>query len=274
MVQAAEAMLWTAAGDWIAVDASIADGRLTILPDTADGPSLVVPLVEVCAIDEAPDPADGWREVGIDTTSGIHLDLALDPTFVDAMIAALHALQSPEQTVESFAPYEDSSVSPDARILSVKPVLVRRHDVVVLTLIFFLVVAVSMAAYFAYRGAEASDLASHRLQQLTRTRASLASTSATLKEVTADRDSLDARVSELTNEKAQVQDERNAAQELARLGADAAQQMLDCRDRILDAMTSMASSYYISASAELDAATPVCQRANSAVAAFSDAAGS
>jgi len=55
------------------------------------------------------------------------------------MIAALHALQSPEQTVESFAPYEDSSVSPDARILSVKPVLVRRHDVVVLTLIFFLV---------------------------------------------------------------------------------------------------------------------------------------
>lgn len=86
-------------------------------------------------------------------------------------------------------------------------------------------------------------------------------------------DDLDQRVAELSNEKAKVQDERNASQELARLGAVAAQQMLDCRNKLLDVMSLMLDSSYIVVSARMEAIVPVCQEANSAVAAFSDATG-
>ena len=84
---------------------------------------------------------------------------------------------------------------------------------------------------------------------------------------------LTTRVGELGNEKAQVQDERNAAQELSRLGATAAAGMADCRDRLLDIIGYVLDEYYLTASAALDAATPICQAANSAVAAFQAAAG-
>ena len=90
---------------------------------------------------------------------------------------------------------------------------------------------------------------------------------------TAKSQALDLRISELTNEKAQVQDERNVAQEVSRLGGVAASQMLDCRDRLLDAMSSLVggSSYYPNysgMSARLDAAVPICQQANSSIDAF------
>jgi hypothetical protein len=84
---------------------------------------------------------------------------------------------------------------------------------------------------------------------------------------------LTTRVGELGNEKAQVQDERNAAQELSRLGAEAAAGMADCRDRLLDIIGYVLDEFYIVASAALDVATPICQSANSAVAAFQAAAG-
>ncbi len=51
----------------------------------------------------------------------------------------------------------------------------------------------------------------------------------------------------------------------------AAQKMLDCRNRIIDAMSSLLDGYLGSTSAQLDSAVPVCQEANSAVAEFSDA---
>lgn len=84
------------------------------------------------------------------------------------------------------------------------------------------------------------------------------------------------RVSELSNEKAQVQDERNAATELAQLGAQAALKMADCRDQLLDAMGYMTGRtiYAINmATTLLDAAVPVCQSANSLIEDFADAAG-
>ena len=89
----------------------------------------------------------------------------------------------------------------------------------------------------------------------------------------AENEDLTTRVGELGNEKAQVQDERNAAQELSRLGAEAAAGMADCRDRLLDIIGYVLDEFYIVASAALDVATPICQSANSAVAAFQAAAG-
>lgn len=117
------------------------------------------------------------------------------------------------------------------------------------------------------------DLATSRGEQLTETKASLDKATTALSEVTTERDSLKQRVTEVTNEKAQVQDERNASQEVARLGGLAAQQMLDCRDRLLTAMRSLVSGFDVTTSVLLDRAVPVCQAANSAVSAFSDALG-
>ncbi len=108
---------------------------------------------------------------------------------------------------------------------------------------------------------------------LTTSESSLTSTKGLLATETARAQALDLRISELTNEKAQVQDERNVAQEVSRLGGIAASEMLDCRDRLLDAMSSLVggSSYYPNysgMSARLDAAVPICQQANSSIDAF------
>ena len=146
-----------------------------------------------------------------------------------------------------------------------------------------------VAQIFVFRGN-----AQEQAERATRAEKSLASTSATLDKTesslttsesaltstkgllateTAKSQALDLRISELTNEKAQVQDERNVAQEVSRLGGVAASQMLDCRDRLLDAMSSLVggSSYYPNysgMSARLDAAVPICQQANSSIDAF------
>jgi len=108
---------------------------------------------------------------------------------------------------------------------------------------------------------------------LTTSESSLTSTKGLLATETTRAQALDLRISELTNEKAQVQDERNVAQEVSRLGGIAASQMLDCRDRLLDAMSALlgGSSYYPNysgMSARLDAAVPICQEANSSIDAF------
>ncbi len=146
-----------------------------------------------------------------------------------------------------------------------------------------------VAQIFVFRGN-----AQEQAERATRAEKSLASTSATLDKTESDlttsesaltstkgllatettrAQALDLRISELTNEKAQVQDERNVAQEVSRLGGIAASQMLDCRDRLLDAMSALVggSSYYPNysgMSARLDAAVPICQEANSSIDAF------
>lgn len=109
--------------------------------------------------------------------------------------------------------------------------------------------------------------------ELASTADDLTSTTGKLATATSRADNLEQRVSELTNEKAQVQDERNAAEEQSRLGATAAAEMLECRDLLLDAMSSLVSGStlypnYAGLSARLDAAVPVCQSANSSVDAF------
>lgn len=161
----------------------------------------------------------------------------------------------------------------DARLLSVRHRRRRSTSIVLVLLVLALVAAVGVAIGSARRADDSETLARHRLEKLDTTARELATTRSRLREAAAARDSLEQRISQVTNDKAQVQDQRNAAQELARLGAQAARQMLECRDQILDAMRSMAADLYGAASAQLDAAVSVCQSANSAVAQFSDAAG-
>jgi len=124
-----------------------------------------------------------------------------------------------------------------------------------------------------------SELAAAQLQldetaaTLERTQQELATKQAALDAANAANGDLTTRVSELGNEKAQVQDERNAAQELSRLGADAAAQMTSCADLLVDIVGYVLEESYTTASIALDTATPVCQSASSAVGAFQAAAG-
>jgi len=108
---------------------------------------------------------------------------------------------------------------------------------------------------------------------LDETQKDLASRDAELAKSVAENTDLTTRVSELGNEKAKVQDERNAAEEVSRLGARAASGMLDCRNRLIDALDYIIDELYISGSAALEAATPVCQQANTDIAAFDAAIG-
>lgn len=157
------------------------------------------------------------------------------------------------------------------------PVWLRRF----VYILFVVLLASTLAGAVIYRSrwVRSSDEAALLEQQLQRTesdlsalRGDLEDSQAELTAMTSERDDLELRVSELSNEKANVQDERNAAQELSRLGADAAEQMLDCRNRLLDVMESMLYASLASVNSQLDAVTPICQSANSAVAAFADAA--
>lgn len=123
-------------------------------------------------------------------------------------------------------------------------------------------------------GANETERADQAEALLGETRKELRSTTSDLKDTktkldastTANND-LTRRVSELGNEKSQVQDERNAAQEVSRLAAKAAAEMQECRDRVLDA-AQMVLYDIVEATAILEAATPICQQANSDVAAF------
>ena len=108
---------------------------------------------------------------------------------------------------------------------------------------------------------------------LERTENEAATTQTELDAANAANGDLTTRVSELGNEKAQVQDERNAAQELSRLGADAAAQMTSCADLLVDIISYVLNESYLIASSALDRATPVCQSASTAVGAFQAAAG-
>ncbi|MFZ1434477.1 MAG: hypothetical protein WAR61_14205, partial [Candidatus Microthrix parvicella] len=72
--------------------------------------------------------------------------------------------------------------------------------------------------------------------ELTQTKESLDERTNDLSDSNEENADLTARVSELSNEKAEVQDERNAAREVSSLATQAAGKMLECRDRILDAM--------------------------------------
>ncbi len=173
-----------------------------------------------------------------------------------------------------------SSVAPPkvAATYTMRPVRSRRAVALGVACALLVVALAAATLIFRSRSVASEELAATRAHQLTETNADLKETKAALEKASADlattsteRDSLKLRVSEVTNEKAQVQDERNAAQEVARLGAIAAQKMLDCRNRIIDAMSSLLDGYLGSTSAQLDSAVPVCQEANSAVAEFSDA---
>jgi hypothetical protein len=153
----------------------------------------------------------------------------------------------------------------------------RRRRTAVAVLVGVLLIALASTAVLATqlrtRAIDAEALAAERATELRTTRAELEQTREDLETTTAELAAAELRVSELANEKAAVQDERNAAQEISRLGANAAAMMADCRDRLLDAMGYLVDQYYIVASAALEVASPICQAANSAVAEFSDALG-
>ncbi|MFZ4434811.1 MAG: hypothetical protein ACOYOQ_16595, partial [Microthrixaceae bacterium] len=162
-----------------------------------------------------------------------------------------------------------SAPEADSPSFTVKPR--RSWRAIALTSVCLIAVTAMAAAAFNFhsQSVAAKELAATRGRELAASQALVTKTKGELDAVTNERNELKQRVSEVTNEKAQAQDERNAARELARLGSIAAQQMLDCRNRLIDAMRSFIYGDY--ATSELDAAVPVCQQANSAVAAFSDA---
>jgi hypothetical protein len=101
--------------------------------------------------------------------------------------------------------------------------------------------------------------------ELTQTKESLDERTNDLSDSNEENADLTARVSELSNEKAEVQDERNAAREVSSLATQAAGKMLECRDRILDAMQYSAAQLYDSTISALDDAAPICQEANTLV---------
>lgn len=124
-----------------------------------------------------------------------------------------------------------------------------------------------------------SDLATSREDaskansQLASTKSELNTALANVTRLERENVTLTDRISEVSNDKAQAQDERNAAAELARIGAEAGAKMLECRDRVLDALSYVLDEYYVSAAAALDAAKPTCQMANTLVAQLQSAIG-
>ncbi|MFM7064624.1 MAG: hypothetical protein ACKO04_14210 [Actinomycetes bacterium] len=156
----------------------------------------------------------------------------------------------------------------------------RRTLAAVLVAVALFALAATSAVLWQH-GSNETERADRNAALLDETRKSLRKTSASLKDTKAEleqstqtNNELTQRVSELGNEKAVAQDERNAAREVARLGAQAAEAMLDCRNRILNALEYVADGLYASATTILDTAVPICQSANSAVAEFQEAAGS
>lgn len=204
-----------------------------------------------------------------------------DPTTLTPSIQAPVVLASPPPFPHAWG--SPAATSPELQVQSrptftIKPKRSRRSVLIGAVSLVVMVVLAVMAFVFHTQASKAADLAESRGEQLAETKGSLdkantdlAKANTDLSQVTTERDALKLRVSEVTNEKAQVQDERNVAQEAARLGAIAAQKMFDCRNMLLDAMSAMIDEYYSTATARIKEAVPVCQAANSAVSAFSDA---
>jgi hypothetical protein len=217
--------------------------------------------------------------------SDLHTPTAQPPPFEPTRVVGPPPFQTQQPTMVHAAPpagndeIADPPAAPAGETAEKRKWATRRF--LAITAASLLVVGL-LAATLTYRSKyeASSELADRTAAELAETtaaldesEASLAKTTAELAEMTSDRDDQTQRVAELSNEKAQIQDERNASQELARLGAVAAQEMQNCRNQLLDVMTAMFDSSIYVVNAMLDAVVPVCQAANSSVAAFSDAAG-
>ena len=113
------------------------------------------------------------------------------------------------------------------------------------------IVALSIGLFSAVRNGRGwksrATAAEHKAAGLTN---DLATTRANLGKQTEQNDTLNRRITELTNEKAQVQDERNAAQEAAKLGMQAISDVNDCYSDLLDQI----GSTYVYTPASCDAA--------------------
>jgi len=249
------------------VRVSLAGNGLMVESDHLGGGGTQWPLSAVRTVEEvrAADDAQDLLEIRFD--NGLHLMLTPTETFTSELVARLqHDAASPQHVVPSPAAGSHRPAEP------ARPGR-RRWLTGLLVAVAALAIgaAAVTAAQFRSRALDAEQQAERRLDQLRTTEAELADLRADHEAMTKERDDLELRVSELANEKAAVQDERNAARELARLGANAAEKMLECRNKILDAMGYILDDYYLAASTALDVAVPVCQAANTAVAAFSDA---
>lgn len=256
-------------------------------------------LSEITGVDEIGPQGGALATIEIRRRSGQAFHAAVPPTFIQVLCNGLqrvHHAQPPASTVPNpiVAPAGGATdtatptpTEPPAPVGTSAPADHRKR--LVPRVLAVLVVAGLLGAtvgLFAQSRAQ-RDRAELAESELVATRGRLDETTATLErtqgELTSKQTALDAanaangdlttRVSELGNEKAQVQDERNAAQELGRLGADAAAQMTSCADLLVDIIGYVLEEFYATASIALDTATPVCQSASSAVGAFQAAAG-
>jgi hypothetical protein len=288
------------------VRVGLTDDRLQL--DTAGG-AIGLPLNEVISVEEEMSPANG-QVIVVTMQDGFLLHLRVSEVFVAAFLERLAQSidrtgapttdsplasapptpVSPSSAVEppAFRPSPVSGVSPQGLADSGMPAtspnagpndVATKEKRPLARILAFAAVALLVVglvgATFTFRSKyeASSDLADRNAAELEETSAVLEKTTADLATMTSERDDQTQRVTELSNEKAQVQDERNASQELARLGAVSAQEMQDCRNQLLDVMSAMLDSSVYVASAMLDAVVPVCQSANTSVAAFADAAG-
>lgn len=200
------------------------------------------------------------------------------PPMVGGQVASHPA--APATHVQAQGPPSAGAVAPPvAPAHQAEPATVGRGRVLIAvvgaTVVVALLAGIGILWQRASQERERAEAAERSLAELTEqlrsTQSELATTTERLATADGEVEDLTLRVSELSNEKAQVQDERNAAQELNRLGADAASRMLDCRDQVLLALDYVLDEYYLSASDVLESAVPICNAADDAVAAFSAA---
>ncbi|MFM7067824.1 MAG: hypothetical protein ACKOYM_00030 [Actinomycetes bacterium] len=265
-----------------------------------------ISLADVVGVDEVAPPHQGVLTVRVARNGGATFDAALPAAFVQALVGALHTAPAAAPTLPAVMPVVPPlappvtapvttvaaapappiaapvapSVTAPATVLTMQPVRSRRRVLVAVAIAAVLVGLLGTSISFWNQANNQADRANVAEANLANTRNTLAATQRELTSANtkiADTEAkvkeLTTRVSELGNEKAKVQDERNAAQELSRLGAQAASAMVDCRDRLVDIIGYIVDEYYATASAALDVATPVCQSANSAIRAFQAAAG-
>lgn len=289
--------------EWSAARFAQHDDWLDLTPEppstAAQVPIDRIGLSEIIGVDEIGPQGGALATIEIRRRSGTAFHAAVPPTFIEVLCNGLqrvHHAPPPVSTVPNpivapaGAAIETEASIPTNHLAPVgAPAPAGRRKRLVLRALAVLVVAGLLGAavgLFAQSRAQRdraelaeSELVSTRAQldeataNLERTQGELTSRQAALDAANAANGDLTTRVSELGNEKAQVQDERNAAQELGRLGADAAAQMTSCADLLVDIIGYVLEEFYATASIALDAATPVCQSASAAVGAFQAAAG-
>lgn len=253
---------------WVEVHFVASAAGLDVTPVDPSAPAWLLPWEEVTGVDEiAGDGGVGFSRLAYRAAGRHHeIDVSWSPDIARQV----------EGHLASFARSVDPSSGASRPRFTIRRRVAR--STIALAVVLAIVSALAVVAWS--QGRDWRERSVNLQRQVTagakRERAA-ASEISTLKD---EKSQLDRRISELTNEKAQVQDERNVAKETARLGAVAADALLECRSDLVDSMSAVldaASSYSSSlwgyANDQVTQATGTCRAANAAVEEFSTALG-